>query len=245
MGANGHAEMALAVSTTPAELLHIAVTQNADLDKLTKLMELQERWERNEARKAFVAAMNAFKSEPVRIVKNGQVGYEGKRGGPTNYNYATLDHVCDAVIGGLSKHGISHRWTVKQEGEWIKVTCVLRHALGHEEETTLMGTADQTGSKNSIQAIGSTVTYLQRYTLLAATGLAAAEQDTDGRVPAQSNAIPADRIEEMCGELNRASDLAQLKKVFAYAYREAEQAKDRSAMAAYIRAKDARKRELQ
>jgi hypothetical protein len=232
------------VAFTPIELLRIAVSQNADLDQLTKLMDLQERWERNEARKAYVAAMNAFKAEPTRIVKNKHVHFDTQKG-PNDYNHATLDHVCDQVIGGLSKHGISHRWKVEQSGEWIKVTCVLTHALGHAEETTLMGAPDATGSKNSIQAVGSTVTYLQRYTLLAATGLAAANTDTDGRAPASSTAIPANRVEEMTGELSRAATTEQLRKIFAFAYREAEQAKDRAAMATYIRVKDARKRELQ
>src|SRR5207245_959863 len=36
-------------------------------------------------------------------------------------------------------------------------------------------------SKNAVQAVGSTVSYLQRYTLLAGTGMAAADQDDDGR----------------------------------------------------------------
>ena len=43
---------------------------------------------------------------------------------------------------------------------------------------------DTSGSKNSIQAISSAVTYLQRYTLLAATGLSTSELgnlDNDGR----------------------------------------------------------------
>ena len=45
---------------------------------------------------------------------------------------------------------------------------------------TLSASADNSGSKNSIQAIGSTVTYLQRYTLLAITGLATEDMDDDG-----------------------------------------------------------------
>ena len=32
---------------TPMEMLTIAVQQNADLDKLQKLMDLQDRWEKN------------------------------------------------------------------------------------------------------------------------------------------------------------------------------------------------------
>src|SRR5690606_13579685 len=50
----------------------------------------------------------------------------------------------------------------------------------HSEENSLAGPADNSGSKNAIQAIGSTLTYLQRYTLIQALGLAAADDD-DGR----------------------------------------------------------------
>ena len=49
--------------------------------------------------------------------------------------------------------------------------------MGHSESTTLEAAADQSGGKNAIQAIGSTVTYLERYTLLALTGLATHEDD--------------------------------------------------------------------
>jgi hypothetical protein len=53
--------------------------------------------------------------------------------------------------------------------------------LGHSEETTLSAPSDTTGSKNPIQAIGSTITYLERYTLLALTGLATYDQDDDAQ----------------------------------------------------------------
>lgn len=236
-------QTALAVAT-PVELLRIAVSQNANIDQLTKLMDLQERWEKREAKRAYDAAMKAFKADCPRITKNSQVDFTTTKG-RTNYKHATLDHVCDSIIGALSKHGITHRWKVSQANEWITVTCVLTHELGHSEETSLMGTPDQTGNKNSIQAVGSTVTYLQRYTLLAATGLATSDSDDDGRGGAAAAGIPQDRIEEMSGEIRRASNLEQLRKIFAFAYREAESAKDRPAMATYIRVKDARKRELQ
>jgi hypothetical protein len=57
--------------------------------------------------------------------------------------------------------------------------------------------------------------------------------------------LSGDRIEEMLGEIRRASTMEQLRTVYTFAYREADQMKDRRAMAAYIVAKDARKRELQ
>ena len=237
-GKETEAIVALTPALTPVELLRIAVSQNADIDKLTKLMDLQERWERNEARKAFVVAMNAFKSAPPTISKNKQVSFQSAKG-PVDYKHATLDHVCDAVIGGLSKHGISHRWKVEQTTEWITVTCILTHELGHSEETKLMGAPDNSGSKNTIQAIGSTVTYLERYTLLAATGLAAAGTDDDAQASTNFGDV-SERLEWLANS----KDLAELRQIFAAAYRDARRFNDQEAMKRIVEAKDKRKREL-
>ena len=248
--ANGHAPLSNAelvpVDLTPVELLRIAVTQGADVDQLTKLMDLQDRWERRLAKRAYDAAMKAFKAESPRITKNHRVYFEAKdrSKGTTDYRHATLDHVCDAVIGGLSKHGISHRWKVSQSGEWITVTCILTHELGHAEETSLMGCPDQTGNKNSIQAVGSTVTYLQRYTLLAATGLATSDSDDDGR-GAAAEGISDKRRAECCAWIANSPNVIELRRNYFEAVKEARTAKDRTAENAYVRAKDARKRELQ
>ncbi len=167
---------------TPAAMLQIAVEQGADLDKLEKLMGLQERWEATQAKKAFVSAMNQFKSDPPKITKNARVSYTTDKG-ETTYDHATLSNVCNAVGKSLSAAGISFRWVTNQEKGIISVTCVMTHDLGHSEKTTLCSTPDQSGGKNGIQAVGSAVTYLQRYTLLAATGLATESQDDDGSMP--------------------------------------------------------------
>lgn len=45
----------------------------------------------------------------------------------------------------------------------------------------MSASADTSGSKNSIQAIGSTITYLQRYTLFSILGLASTDDD-DGNM---------------------------------------------------------------
>lgn len=180
--------------TTPATLLAIAVQQGADLERLEKLMELQERWEANEARKAFVAAMNAFKANPPELFKNKHVKFETSKG-VTEYDHATLDHISTVVGEALSKQGLSHRWNTEQlDGGTIRVTCVITHAMGHSESTALQAGSDQSGGKNNIQAIASTVTYLERYTLLAATGLATKGADDDGRKSEQAQTIDENQI---------------------------------------------------
>lgn len=161
---------------TPAGLLQLAVQQGADLDKLEKLMALQERWEANEARKAYVAALSAFKADPPTVRKSKSASFGS---GKAAYDYATLDRVVDVIAPALAHHDLSHNWSVSQGETGISVTCTLTHVMGHSESVTLQAPADTSGSKNAIQAIGSTVTYLQRYSLLAITGLAAADMDDD------------------------------------------------------------------
>lgn len=164
---------------TPMQMLHIAVQQNADIDKMKQLMDLQERWEKNEARKAFVVALNAFKADAPKIIKTKEVSFGV---GKTSYKHALAGVASEQIGEALAKVGISHRWDVAQpEGGKIKVTCILTHAQGHSEHVSLEATPDTSGSKNSIQAIGSTVSYLQRYSLLAATGLVPMDADDDGR----------------------------------------------------------------
>lgn len=172
-------ESVVPVHVTPMQLLQMATSQGADVDKLSKLMDLQMRWQADEARKAFVAAMNKFRASPPKIVKNKAVHHNGK----FMYRHSTLDNIGEAIGGPLSDVGISYRWeTLQGEGGLIKVTCILMHEMGHSESVSLQATPDTSGAKNSIQAVGSTVKYLERYTLMAATGMADrdAKDEDDG-----------------------------------------------------------------
>lgn len=175
---------------TPMEMIQHAVENGGSIEQLEKLMVLQERYEANQARKAYIDAMSKFKAEPLKIVKNQFADYgetsNGKQG--AKYEYATLDQVTGVVCPAMSKYNLSHRWHTEQsEGGRITVTCIITHALGHSESTSLSGSPDDTGKKNNIQQVGSTVSYLQRYTLLAMTGLATEKQDTDAIIQSHTN----------------------------------------------------------
>lgn len=164
-------------TTTPADLLRIAVESNADLDRLERLMQLQDRWEAKEAKKAFDAAFAAFKAEAVTIIRNKHVSDGPLRG----KGYAELHEVVNTVTPALSRHGLSSSWRLtKDEKDWIEVTCYLRHVAGHEESVSMGGPPDTGGAKNAIQARASTKSYLERYTLKAITGLSEQDDDDDG-----------------------------------------------------------------
>jgi hypothetical protein len=183
--------MAQSMAPTPMTMLDAAVRQGVSIETLDKLMALQERWEANEARKAFSAAMADFRAENITVQKNKTAKFKTDKG-VTQYDYATLDVVCEAIVGSLSKHGLSHHWETKQSGDQVTVTCHVTHRMGHRESTSLTSGLDQTGSKNKIQALGSAVRYLERYTLLAATGLAVKDkEDDDGHDTEGTTTAPA------------------------------------------------------
>lgn len=190
---------------TPMAMISLAIERGANMDVIEKMMGLQERWEANEARKAFDEAIAAAKAEIPPIIKGRTVDY-GEGAKRTTYKHEDLAGIAKIVDPILSMHGLSYRYRVTSDlNQPIRVTCIIAHRLGHSEETTLTAGADSSGSKNSIQAIGSTITYLQRYTLKAALGLAAAADD-DGKT---ADAAPATKISaEQQAELMLLADKA-------------------------------------
>lgn len=189
---------------TPLAMLNRAMETGASMEVLEKFMSLHERWESGNARKAFDAAISEAKAEIPPIVKNAK-GHNDKR----YANFAAIAAVVDPI---LSKHGLSYRFRTAQTDK-ISVTCVLSHRDGHSEETTLAGPADNSGSKNAIQAIGSTLTYLQRYSLIQALGLAATEDD-DGRAAGAGGTITDEQVERLQRAIMDAD--ADLPKFLAY-----------------------------
>jgi hypothetical protein len=101
---------AVEVSITPLDLLRQAIAQGVSVEQLERLQGLYERWDANQARKACYAAKNAFKADAPTIFKNKHVKIKPKDSSKCGgeYDHATLDHVCDQVIGALAKQDLSH-----------------------------------------------------------------------------------------------------------------------------------------
>jgi hypothetical protein len=174
-------ETALQV-TTPADLIAQAIDKGLDVDALSKLMDLQERYDANQARKKFFDAFTNFQSEAPDLRKTKNVTFNAK-GGTTNYNYAPLASITRQLNKVLKDNELSYRWEIIDDFKEIKVTCLVSHVSGHTEKTTMTAAPDTTGSKNDIQARGSAIEYLKRYTLIGALGLSTADSDVDGALP--------------------------------------------------------------
>lgn len=174
-----------ALQNTPDQLIAMAIQNgNISIDVLERLSKLQQEWLDRQARSTFKQAMSDFQSEVPAIPKAKNVNYRTKDGGTVDYNHAELDRMVTIIQPFKKKYGFSHEWKYEhfKDGEkpMIRVTCVVSHPSGHTESTSMEGEHDNSGGKNSIQSRGSTVTYLQRYTLKGAFGLTEAGIDNDG-----------------------------------------------------------------
>lgn len=184
------------VVVTPMEMLERAIAQDANIDILTKLMELQQRWDANQARKAFDAALASAKAEIPVILKNRTVDFTSQKG-RTNYRHEDLAEIARTIDPILARHGLSYRFRTKTEGGTATVTCIVSHRDGHSEENTLSAGHDNSGNKNSIQAVGSAITYLQRYTLKASLGLSASDDDDGKTTEPEVKVISHEQAEEI------------------------------------------------
>lgn len=238
----------LPAAVTPMDMLDRAIASGAGIDVLEKLMGLQERWEKNSARKAFDAAMAAAKAAIPPISKNRHVGYESKKAGATrtDYKHEDLAEIARVVGPHLAVNGLSYRYrTTSNPNEPITVTCIVSHRDGHSEENTLSAGRDDTGNKNSIQAVGSTITYLQRYTLKAALGLAASNDD-DARSSEPETFITDEQVQRLLAMVNEVgADIGKLckhLKVDGLPELPADQYEDAVAALEYFRASKAQKK---
>lgn len=176
---------------TPMAFIDRALANNAPIELLDKLFDLRAKVEAYEAKKAFNAALAKARGSFPVITKNRRAGFETKAAKAAkaagrdsdervSYAYEDLGQIAEQIDPVLAQHGLSWRHDYKVEIDRpILVTCIVFHEQGHEERVSLQGPRDDSGRKNQLQQMGSTLQYLKRYTLMAALGLASAKEDDD------------------------------------------------------------------
>ena len=151
----------------------LAANKDVDVAKLEKVIELQERILRYNAEAAFNAAFATMQADIPAIVERGKTD-KGK--------YAELEDIVTPVRPILARHGFS----LSHQTEWpdkatVRVIGILTHRDGHARKSEFLSGADQTGSKNAVQALGSTVSYGRRYTTKDLLCIVTKGEDDDAR----------------------------------------------------------------
>lgn len=184
---------------TPMEMVGRALEMGVSAEILKQMMDLRDREEARNAKLAFTRAVAAAKAEIRPILKTREVDYTPQGKQRVNYRHEDLAGIDEQVTPILTKHGLSYRYESDNGVDRpLTVTCVLEHVDGHATRTPLSAGADNSGGKNSLQAIASAATYLQRYTLKLALGLSVShDDDGNGADAGNDTTITVDQRNEL------------------------------------------------
>lgn len=200
---------------SPLQLVQLSIERGVEMpvDVLERLVALDERMKERRARELFYAALGAFQQEMPPIRKMHEARIASKTGAGFKYLYAPLEDITEAIRDLLGRHGFSYTWDSKVEGKTIVVDCILRHIDGHETRATFTGPTESSSGASDIQKVGAALTYGRRQSLIQVLGLTTADKDTDGRDPADVDAISIQDLRALEGRIDAIQRLADSKKV--------------------------------
>jgi len=162
-----------------AVIARAAADPNVDVAKMQALLEMQERILAKQAEAEFTAAMARVQPQLPRITKKGRIEYE-KNGKITSTPFAKYEDVDAAIKPLLCGEGFSISFgTSPLEKGGITITATLSHRGGHSKTVSMPLPFDTSGSKNSIQAVGSTLSYGKRYLVCAMLNIVTENEDDD------------------------------------------------------------------
>lgn len=154
------------------------------VDTLERLLAMQERVYATQAKQAFTEAKIEMRPELPEVTMKGHIIIRDKQTNAITQDtpFARFEDIHDAVVPVLSRHGfdLKFRNGLSPDGK-IMVTTILSHIGGHEESTDFILPHDSSGSKNSVQAVGSSTSYGKRYGVLSILNIKVAGEDDDGQ----------------------------------------------------------------
>lgn len=212
-------------------LIDKAIEKDIDVDKFANLIDIVRLLEDEKAKRDFYEALSNFQGEvpPIKKLSKVDMGY-----GKPKYNYAEFGEIVTTIQEPLKKHGLSYFFEIGNEPivikgekgediivEYISVTCTVAHKGGYEKTTTMSVQKDVGAGKSNVQATGSTISYLKRYTLLALLGIGTADPDDDAvsTIPDNQKIIDkkedkSDLLAEIKDKLDHCNDEETVKKIW-------------------------------
>lgn len=175
-------------------LVEKAIDKNCPVELVETLLGWADTQRRAAAKRCFETAIGKARSAFPPLIKDISAG--------ERYKYVDMRQIQLAIDEPLAKHGFSYYWlTAVDDGE-IQVTCIVSHVDGHERQSSFSAAPDTSGNKMLIQAQGSSMTYCERYSLMAVLGLAAG---TDTDAGGAQKTLSTAQVQEMVGIAEAAS----------------------------------------
>lgn len=158
----------------------LAADPNVPVDKLERLIAMQERIEANNARASFNASFAEMQGEIPVVIERKKMD---------KGTYAPQEDIVEVVRPILQRHGFSLSFRTEwPDSKTVKVIGILTHREGHDRQSEFLSSADNSGSKNAIQGLGSAVTYGRRYTTTDLLNITTRGADDDGKAAGRPEA---------------------------------------------------------
>jgi hypothetical protein len=170
-----------------AVISRAATDTNVDIGKMERLLDMQERVMAKDAEMAFYSDMSELQDEMPTIKKEGAITVNGS----VRSRYARFEDILGQTKHLLKKYGFSVAFKSNFVEGQLEITGTLSHRQGHHESTTMRLPFDDSGAKNSVQQIGSSVSYGKRYVYCMLLNINITEDDDDGNAADPKNTLEA------------------------------------------------------
>lgn len=199
------APVAVAASNTVNGFLQViqSVVENPNMNPevIHRLIDAQERVLNKNAEMAFHAAMARLQPRLPRIEKKGKIDFTSKKTGEQQVTpYARYEDIDQAIRPLLSEEGFSLSFNTEWGNDGVMASGTLAHREGHHQQASIRLPLDTSGSKNNIQAMGSTISYARRYLTKMLLNIVEVGEDDDG---ATSEPLLEEQLQEINELLER------------------------------------------
>jgi hypothetical protein len=176
----------------PRSLLEVvsraAADPNFDPAKFVALMDAQKDLEARAAKQAYAEALALMQPRLPVVARKGRIVIYDKsdqkheRPPIQSTPFARWEDIHAAITPILSEYGFSLAFKPgRTEAGLVSVVTILTHERGHSESTTIELPHDSSGSKNPVQAVGSSISYGKRYGAVSLLNIRTEGEDDDGQ----------------------------------------------------------------
>lgn len=150
----------------------VCANPDFDIAKMERLIEMRNAEIERNSRKRFAIDFAQMQAELPQIEE---------RATGHNIKYASFEDINAKVQPVLKQHGFAMSFRIEQREANVIIKAILMHVSGHSEETSIVLPSDSSGSKNNVQAIGSSTSYGKRYAMCALLNIVTKGEDDDAQ----------------------------------------------------------------
>lgn len=167
--------------TLGQQLMQLVADPNISAEKLQMLLGAQREMMIEQRRERYQTAFVALSGRLPQVHKDGYVELGDKGGRSRGYRYAKYEDMMKAIGPLLLEHGFAFSFApLRMNGKDVAVRGRLMHIDGHYEEAEFSLPPDIGPGRNSLQAVGSSLSYCKRYIAEQLLNIVRQGEDDDG-----------------------------------------------------------------